>query len=65
MGIFDQPLNFADPNTMALMGAIAGMGQAAAPSRLPVPFGMAMGGAMSGMMGGARKATATNSPGKR
>jgi hypothetical protein len=46
MGYFD------DPNMMAYLGMMAGLGQASAPSRLPVPLGVVMGDAAQGLMGG-------------
>lgn len=39
----------ADPRAL---GLIAGLGQAAAPSRMPVPMGLALAGAASGLLGG-------------
>lgn len=52
--IFD----FSNPNTMGLLGAMAGLGQAAMPSRLPVPLASVFGQAASGMAQGAQAAQA-------
>lgn len=54
MPLFD--MDWGDSNSMAMMGAISGLGQAAMPSRFPVPFGAVLGQAAEGMMGGAGKA---------
>lgn len=55
-GIYDY---LSDPNTMALLGATQGFGQAALPSRLPVPFGAVMGQGAAGALGGVRQANAS------
>lgn len=55
-GIYDY---LSDPNTMALLGATQGFGQAAMPSRLPVPFGAVMGQGASGALGGVKQANAS------
>jgi hypothetical protein len=47
---------FADPLTMSMLGMAQGFGQAALPSRMPVPFGAAMGMGAAGMMQGAQQA---------
>jgi hypothetical protein len=47
-----------DPQTMMLLGAAQGFGQAAMPSRMPVPFGAALGMAAGGVAQGARDAQA-------
>lgn len=52
--IFD----FSNPNTMGLLGAMAGLGQAAMPSRLPVPLASVFGQAASGFAQGAQAAQA-------
>ncbi len=57
MGLFDfntsGPMGpMGDPRFMGLMGLASGLAQAAAPSRLPVPLGMAAGQGMQGMIGG-------------
>lgn len=50
--------NFSDPNTMGLLGAMAGLGEAAMPSRMPVPIGAVLGKAASGLAQGAQAAQA-------
>ena len=57
-----------DPGVDALLGAAQGFGQAALPSRLPVPLGAALGmgagGALQGVQtSGARPVGATADPG--
>lgn len=52
-GIYDY---LSDPNTMALLGATQGFGQASLPSRLPVPFGAVVGQGAAGALGGVRQA---------
>ena len=53
MGLFDSGgFSFSDPTSMALLGAIAGLGQASAPSRLPVTNGMVLGGLAGGLTQG-------------
>src|SRR6185312_5435363 len=52
MGLFDG-VDFGDPNTMAMYGLIAGLGNASMPSRLPVPLGAVFGKAAEGMAQGA------------
>lgn len=59
MGLFDGQgfsMNWSDPNTMALLGMIQGLGQAAMPSRLPVPNGAVFGALAGGAMQGAKSA---------
>jgi soluble lytic murein transglycosylase-like protein len=51
MGMFDD-FGFGNPNSMALLGALAGIGQAAAPSRMPVSFGQVLGSLAGGLMQG-------------
>ncbi len=55
MGMFDG-LDWGDPNAMAQLGALQGYGQAAMPSRMPVPFGAVQGLAAQGAVQGARGA---------
>src|SRR5215469_6278283 len=45
-------LNGSNGQGMPLLGAIAGLGAAAAPSRLPVPTGVAFGNLAGGIMAG-------------
>lgn len=45
-------LDFSNPNTMGYIGLLSGLGQAAMPSRLPVPTGAVMGMAASGLAQG-------------
>lgn len=56
MGMFDGAFSFGDPNSMALLGMLQGVGQASAASRLPVSFGSVLGslagGAMQGSLAG-------------
>lgn len=52
MALFDGPMNFADPNTLALLGAAQALGQAAMPSRLPVPTGAVFGNLAGGLLQG-------------
>lgn len=47
---------FADPTTMGLLGMSQGFAQAAMPSRMPVPFGAALGMGAAGMSQGAMAA---------
>lgn len=47
---------FTDPTMMGLLGAAQGFGQAAMPSRMPIPFGAALGLAAGGLSEGARAA---------
>jgi soluble lytic murein transglycosylase-like protein len=47
---------FTNPNIMAALGALQGFGQAAMPSRLPVPFGATLGMGAGGAMQGAQQA---------
>lgn len=53
-------LDFSNPNTMGYIGLMQGLGQAAMPSRLPVPnaavFGMAAGGLAQGQQQGLQNA---------
>lgn len=49
MGLLDSVLN---PNVLGLMGLAQGLGQAAAPSRMPVPLGVAASQGMQGLLGG-------------
>lgn len=49
-----------DPNTAGLLGFAAGMGQASAPSRLPISMGQAMSGGIQGMLGGRNQALQGN-----
>lgn len=56
MGMFDTGLDFSDPNSMAMLGALSGLGQAGMPSRMPVPFGAAMGQMFGGAAAGAQQA---------
>ena len=56
MGLFDgvpdsSAFGFNNP---AILGLLAGLGQAAAPSRMPVPFGSVIGQAAGGLLGGQR-----------
>lgn len=53
MGMFD--MDFSDPNTLALLGATAALGQASMPSRLPIPTGAILAQA-AGAMGPAAAA---------
>lgn len=55
MGMFD------DPNTMALLGAAQGFGNASLPSRMPVPFGYVLGQGLGGAAQGAQQAQAYQS----
>ena len=61
MGFFDQMGGggggggFTDPNTMALLAAMAGASQFAGASRLPQTFGQALGGAGAGLIAGLGK----------
>src|SRR6266567_882830 len=55
MGFFDN-FDLSNPNnpqTMGLLGLLAGLGQASAPSRLPVTMGSVLGSAAAGFAGGA------------
>jgi hypothetical protein len=52
MGMFDGAFSFSDPNSMALLGMLSGLGQASAASRLPVTFGSALGSLAGGAMQG-------------
>jgi hypothetical protein len=45
-GFFD----ITDPNNRALLGLISGFLRAGAPSRLPVPFGLALGEGAQGLL---------------
>jgi hypothetical protein len=45
---------FSDPTSMAVLGAIAGLGQASGASRLPVTMSSVLGGAAGGFLGGAQ-----------
>ena len=47
--------DYSDPQTMALLGALQGLGQASAPSRLPVTGGMVFGNLAGGLMSGAEQ----------
>ncbi len=49
MGLLDSVLN---PNVLGLMGLAQGLGQASAPSRMPVPMGVAAAQGMQGLLGG-------------
>ncbi len=55
-GGLDLGLDFTNPNTLALLGMIQGFGNAALPSRMPVPFGYVLGSGAGGAMQGARAA---------
>lgn len=52
MGMFDGAFSFSDPNSMALLGMLSGLGQSASASRLPVTFGSALGSLAGGAMQG-------------
>lgn len=55
MGLFDgQGAGWGDPMTMALLGMAGAFGQAAMPSRLPVPLGAVLGAGAAGAAQGAR-----------
>ena len=54
MGLFDgspdySAFGFTNPS---ILGLLAGLGQASAPSRMPVPFGSVIGSAAGGLLGG-------------
>lgn len=55
MGMFDS-IDWGDPQAMAALGEMQGYGQAAMPSRLPVPFASVLGLGAQGAMQGARGA---------
>lgn len=54
MGLFDGQMNFADPNTLALLGATAALGDASMPSRLPIPTGALLAKAAGGLAAGSQ-----------
>lgn len=50
MGLLDNYTDpYSDPTTAGLLGLAAGMGQASAPSRMPVSFGQALASGLQGM----------------
>ena len=50
----DTMFNFSDPNTMAMLGLIGGLGASSAPSPVPVPMGLVVGKGIRGMIDGAQ-----------
>lgn len=60
MGLFDFSNGdggmFSNPNAMALLGLAQGLGQAAMPSRMPIPFGAALAQGLGGAVQGAQHA---------
>lgn len=48
--------NFGDPNNAGLLGMISGLGEAAMPSRMPVPLGAVLGKAAGGYAQGVKSA---------
>ena len=58
-GFFD----LSDPNNRALLGLASGLLQAGAPSRLLVPFGVALGNGLQGALAGMQGAYRPRAPG--